>query len=201
MPRPFPVFSDTDTLLCELDTLGGTVDWVRSWPNAAAGNLTPQQQNDNVCNPYFLEAALVRLPDGRWCRCTWEHVRGQRRWAGRLVTARQAAELLEGPRFTLPAERRELLYADLWREEQADLWQGDDWDALEPLVRRLLTYMRGRQQADFCDLCPVVWGNDCADVTSAARETATSKANHFLARRQSRCTLHKVRGAPILRWQ
>jgi hypothetical protein len=80
-------------------------------------------------------------------------------------------------------------------------WEGDDWDALEPLVRRLLTYMHGREKADLRDLCPVVWGKDYADVSDPARETATSKANRFLSKRGSRRTLHKASGEPILCWQ
>jgi hypothetical protein len=80
-------------------------------------------------------------------------------------------------------------------------WEGDDWDAQEPLVRRLLLYMRGREKADLRELCPEVWGKDYADVSAPARETATSKANRFLAKRQARRTLHKVSGEPVLCWQ
>jgi hypothetical protein len=50
----------------------------------------------------------------------------------------------------------------------------------------------------------VVWGKDyLADngVTEAARETATSKANKFLNKRQSPRLLAKVRKEPFLRWE
>jgi hypothetical protein len=79
-------------------------------------------------------------------------------------------------------------------------WEGDDWEALEPQVRQLLTFMHGREDADLGDLCPVVWGKDYADVTEAARETTTSKANNFLNKRESLRMLRKVRGEPRLRW-
>jgi hypothetical protein len=68
-------------------------------------------------------------------------------------------------------------------DDQAVPWEGDDWDALEPLVRRLLTYMQGRKRADLRDLCPAVWARDYADLSESARETATSKANRFLLKR------------------
>lgn len=84
-----------------------------------------------------------------------------------------------------------------------DSWEGDDWDALEPQVRQLLLYMQGRKQADLRVLCPEVWGKEYLTdhgVTEAARETATSKANKFLSKRQSRRLLEKVRKEPYLRW-
>jgi hypothetical protein len=120
MPRPFPVFSDTDTHLFYLDPLAVGVRWIRSWPNDSAGGLSELEQYNNTLNPAFLDAALLRLADGRWCRCSWEHVRGQRLFAGRLVSARRAADLLEGPGFTLPPEWQEILDADCRRETPAD---------------------------------------------------------------------------------
>jgi hypothetical protein len=82
----------------------------------------------------------------------------------------------------------------------AGLPEGDDWDMLEPLVRRLLHFMRGRERADLAALCPVVWGRDYADVSGAALSTAVSKANAFLRRRESRRVLEKPRGEACLRW-
>jgi hypothetical protein len=78
--------------------------------------------------------------------------------------------------------------------------EGDDWDALEPMVRRLLLYMNRREKADLRALCPEVWGKDYADVSDSARETATSKANKFLNKRQAPRSLEKVPGEPYLRW-
>jgi hypothetical protein len=83
-------------------------------------------------------------------------------------------------------------------------WEGDDWDALEPQVRQLLLYMHGREKADLRLLCPAVWGKEYLTdngVTEAARETATSKANKFLAKRQWPRLLGKVRKEPYLRWE
>jgi hypothetical protein len=82
-----------------------------------------------------------------------------------------------------------------------EAWEGDDWDALEPMVRRLLMNMVGKDKADLRELCPVVWGKDYADVSESARETATSKANRFLLKRGGPHTLHKVSGEPFLCWQ
>jgi hypothetical protein len=80
-------------------------------------------------------------------------------------------------------------------------WEGDDWDALEPLVRRLLTYMNGREQAELKDLFPVVWGREYADGEGRSDlSTALSKANGFLDKRQSRRTLHKRRGEAVVFW-
>jgi hypothetical protein len=118
MPRPFPVFSEADNQLFTVDPLRPGVFWARSWQNAAAGQLTELEHWDNSCNPAFLDAALPRLPDGRWCRCSWETVRGQRLWVGRLVTARRAAGLLAGPDFALPQEWQERLAADCQLEGQ-----------------------------------------------------------------------------------
>jgi hypothetical protein len=78
--------------------------------------------------------------------------------------------------------------------------EGDDWDELEPLVKRLIKYMVGRERADLNDLCPEVWFKDFAQVSEPSRETATSKANKFLKKRAHHRSLDKVRGEPILRW-
>jgi hypothetical protein len=80
-------------------------------------------------------------------------------------------------------------------------WHGDDWDALEPLVRRLLTYMAELEQAELHELFPAVWGRDYADGTGRSDlSTAQSKANAFLRRRQWHRVLEKPRGQAILRW-
>jgi hypothetical protein len=79
-------------------------------------------------------------------------------------------------------------------------WEGhDDWEALKPLVRRLLQYMNERPRADLADICPKVWGKDAADVSPSALHSAIHKANVFLSKRERR-TLEKVRGEPSLRW-
>jgi hypothetical protein len=80
-------------------------------------------------------------------------------------------------------------------------WSGDDWAALDPQTRRLLLYMHPRENADLCDLCPEVWGKDYADVSDAAIQTTTSKANNFLGMRESERRLKKVRKEPYLRWE
>jgi hypothetical protein len=83
-------------------------------------------------------------------------------------------------------------------------WEGDDWDALDPKARQLLLHMRGRKDADLRVLCPQVWGKEYltdGGVTEAARETATSKANKFLRKRESSRFLRKVRGEPRVHWQ
>jgi hypothetical protein len=80
-------------------------------------------------------------------------------------------------------------------------WEGDDWEALDPKVRQLLLHMLGREEANLQGLCLAVWGKDCADVSESARETATSKANNFLRKRESSRQLRKVRGENWLRWE
>jgi hypothetical protein len=81
-------------------------------------------------------------------------------------------------------------------------WEGDDWDDLEPLVKRLLTYMHGRERGVLEDLCRRVWGKDRGDrgVTESALSTALSKANAFLRVRESRRVLEKPRGEAFVRW-
>jgi hypothetical protein len=81
----------------------------------------------------------------------------------------------------------------------ADPWDGEDWDALAPLVRRLLRYMHGRERADLADLCPIVWERDYSAVSEPALYSAMNKANAFLAQRERR-TLEKVRRESIVRW-
>jgi len=88
--------------------------------------------------------------------------------------------------------------------ELAVSWEGDDWDALEPQVRQLLSYMSALEEADLRELCPAVWGKEYLGengVTEAARETLTSKANKFLRKRESPRLLRKVRNEPYLHWE
>jgi hypothetical protein len=79
-------------------------------------------------------------------------------------------------------------------------WEGDDWEELDRLVRRLLCFMHGRGEADLQEVCLAVWGDDCADVSESARSTAISKANNFLRKRQSSRQLRQVRRENLLRW-
>jgi hypothetical protein len=60
--------------------------------------------------------------------------------------------------------------------------------------------MRDRQSAKLEDLCPVVWEEDCADVSPSARDGAIHKANQFLRKRQFPRMLEKARGEPVIRW-
>jgi hypothetical protein len=77
----------------------------------------------------------------------------------------------------------------------------DDWEDTTPLIRKLLLYMKSRERADLPDLCPAVWGEDCANVSDRARDTLVSKANRFLSKRPAKWRLSKLRGQPILLWQ
>jgi hypothetical protein len=81
------------------------------------------------------------------------------------------------------------------------LLEGDDWDALEPLVRRLIRYMVEREVADLHDLCHEVWAKDQADMRPNALSTTISKANSFLRKREHPRVLKQVRGENRLRWQ
>jgi hypothetical protein len=108
----------------------------------------------------------------------------------------------EGLRM-LVSQYKQALKADN-KKKTADPWEGDDWDALEPQVRQLLRYMRGRDRADLRELCPTVWGKEYLGdngVTEAARETTTSKANRFLNKREWPRLLAKVLKEPYLVWQ
>jgi hypothetical protein len=77
----------------------------------------------------------------------------------------------------------------------------DDWEETTPFVRKLLLCMKSRERADLSEVCPAVWGKDCAEVTENARATLVSKANKFLAKRSARWTLSKPCGESVLRWQ
>jgi hypothetical protein len=78
-------------------------------------------------------------------------------------------------------------------------WSGPAWEALEPLPRRLLMHMNGRERADVRDLETAVWGKDA--VSEAALYGAINKANEFLNKIASRQMLGKVRREAVVRWQ
>jgi hypothetical protein len=77
--------------------------------------------------------------------------------------------------------------------------KGDDWNKLPSLARKLLRYMRGREQADLGQVFLAVWEKEYvagkADVSAAL-----NKVNYFLARRESKRTLHKRRGEGEIYW-
>jgi hypothetical protein len=127
--------------------------------------------------PYF-------SPDGKRCEVAPEkrqELGEKRRQVIRL--AQDRLDELEGKGAGVPPE-----------------WEGDDWEELEPLVKRLLLFMHDRAEADLQELCPLVWGEDCADVSESARSTAISKANSFLRKRESNRLLRQVRRGNRLRW-
>jgi hypothetical protein len=80
-------------------------------------------------------------------------------------------------------------------------WQRDDWEDLEQMVRRLLRYMHNRDSADVNDVCEEVWEKPPADVSRSAINTAVSKANSFLNKREYPRLLSKVRGENVIRWE
>lgn len=79
-------------------------------------------------------------------------------------------------------------------------WETEpEWEAVSPMVRRLVKFMCMRQQADLADLCPAVWEKNPADLGASALPNAITKANKFLAKQQWPM-LEKVRGAETVRW-
>jgi hypothetical protein len=73
-------------------------------------------------------------------------------------------------------------------------------NGLDPLPRRLLLHMRGREEDDLANICPAVWGEDFDNVSEPAIHTAVSKANRHLGQRQSRRVLSKPRDQSVIRW-
>jgi hypothetical protein len=161
------------------------------------------------------EAALLRLAEC-WDELGAEHGPAKAFFAAGVqlkaaVDAVPTLPLLELMEHLSPVPWRpdgaEAGSAGAHREEQAlgdrttASWEGDDYDELEPLVRRLLAYMSQRERGDLADLSHHVWGRDYADLSESARATAMSKANHFLRRRQSPRLLAKVPGEQFLRWE
>jgi hypothetical protein len=91
MPRPFPAYSQDGKFLPSLDPLGPGVRWWFSSVNSEAfAGLSRAERWENGCNPAYLDSALLRLPNGNWCRCCWEEL-DERQWVGRIMTARQVA--------------------------------------------------------------------------------------------------------------
>jgi hypothetical protein len=79
-------------------------------------------------------------------------------------------------------------------------WQGDDWERLEPLVRRLLLHMHRQDSAEIGDVYEEVWGKTYDPAKRSAVHTAVSKANNFLLRRASKRNLHVPRGKAFICW-
>lgn len=229
----FSVFSDADELLLQVDPFSSGNQWVRSWlDESKLAGLNQQEQAQQVSNPHYLRSALIRLCDGRWCRFSWEDIRGKKIFAGRIVSARKSQGLLLDvqPRFAdeqaKQATLETLLQTDIRAEDikvqaltpsgtpsakstarleqitaMVDSLTDDDWEDTTPLIRKLLLYMKSRERADLSDLCPAVWGEDCANVSDRARDTLVSKANRFLSKRPAKWRLSKLRGQPVLLWQ
>jgi hypothetical protein len=130
------------------------------------------------------------------------------RWKAMAISLEEVADLQERIR----RERAKLLALHTTtginvnqKTEQPDddlPWDGgDDWDDLAPLPRRLLQYMRNKQQAEVTDVIDCVWGKDPADVKDGSIHAAIHKANAFLGRRPSASFLEKPRGESIIRWR
>jgi hypothetical protein len=73
-------------------------------------------------------------------------------------------------------------------------------DGLDPLPRRLLLHMRGREEDDLASICPAVWGEDFDNISEQAIHTAVSKVNRHLGQRQARRVLSKPRDQSVIRW-
>jgi hypothetical protein len=78
-------------------------------------------------------------------------------------------------------------------------WQGEDWNHLERLPKRLLLYMRGRDRANLDDVFPAVWEREY-EAGKSDVSTVLSKANNFLSKQQWPHTLHKKRGERVIYW-
>jgi len=183
------------------------IQWIKLQPNGYSAFLSTLCQHLRAANCYPLISWLIMegpLPD---------LTEDAKRVAPRAVL--RALERVYDDTSEPPTEqqRQELCELRELRDAAAQaarnalnpqpqvVWQGDDWDELDPLVRKLLLYMsEKRDVADLRDLCPRVWGKDYADVSSPARETVTSKANKFLKKRQSKRMIEKVKDEPFLRW-
>ena len=79
-------------------------------------------------------------------------------------------------------------------------WEGKDWNALPPKVRGMLRFMHGRDRAELEEVFPVVWEREY-EAGKGDVSAALNKANNFLAKRQSRRTLHKRRGEGEIYWE
>lgn len=86
-------------------------------------------------------------------------------------------------------------------DPEEESWSGDDWDALQPRVKRLLRYMRNRERAEVNeDLCEQVWCKAPEKVTSNAISKTLHDANQFLLKRAERRALRKPRGELFIVW-
>ena len=128
------------------------------------------------------EAALLRLAEC-WDELGAEHGPAKAFFAAGVqlkaaVDAVPTLPLLELMEHLSPVPWRpdgaEAGSAGAHREEQAlgdrttASWEGDDYDELEPLVRRLLAYMSQRERGDLADLEPSCLGRDYADLSESA---------------------------------
>jgi hypothetical protein len=119
------------------------------------------------------------------------------------------------PPFTTPRERQELqeLRRRLARAAQDRLkaldgsepavppeWEGPDWNALPPVVSKLLLYMHRRERADLEEVFPAVWEKEY-EAGKGDVQAALHKANNFLVKRQWSRTLHKRRRESEIYWE
>jgi hypothetical protein len=70
----------------------------------------------------------------------------------------------------------------------------EDFDGLEALPRRLIEYMRDRDEATIAELARKVWFKRRREVTDSAIYTACSKANAWLLQHGHKWQLYKARG-------
>jgi hypothetical protein len=89
-------------------------------------------------------------------------------------------------------------YLHAQRPDEPPEWFGNEWDALEPLPRRLLLHLRGKERVTVEDLIDQVWGREPATVSDNAIRTALSKANAFLRAINSNHHLSRAEG--IVYW-
>lgn len=111
----------------------------------------------------------------------------------------QNARITPVQRLALQNLRGALAEAAQRRLEQPNQWEGDDWDALPRLQKRLLSHMSKCQHADLEELFPLVWEKPYIAGKNDVH-VALSKANSFLVKRQWKRTLHKRRGKGEIYW-
>jgi hypothetical protein len=129
-------------------------------------------------------------------------------YAGGKVSEIKGNLIIPGARRTGEMHVMAVNLADFLRDWANDIeievgkdsvpFDGDDWEALEPLIRRLLKNVHGKRKINLEDLCPLVWEKSYSKVTSSALSTALSKANTFLRKRQSPLTLRKSPTEPFV---
>jgi hypothetical protein len=84
------------------------------------------------------------------------------------------------------------------------LWEGDDWERLDRMTRRLLTYMRGRRRASLEEVSREVWEREyygSNPPTDNAFSIQISRANTFLAMRGWTEELKRPRDERFIRWE